>query len=139
MIDIRSGRNLKDYPVLDDAGKTYIYVMLNSEGKIKIGRTCNIQQRYQSLSGSNSQGNQIIKVCCSPATYLSSIERIMHEKFDKYRISGTEWFYDKNGELTFDIVVDYLKQLFSMKGYKTCNKEREKYINQKKNKDDKDE
>lgn len=123
MIDIRTGKNIKDYPILDEP-KLYIYIMLNDVGKIKIGKTKNIQQRYMSLCGSNGQGNIITKLCCSPSTYLYVLENIMHEKFSKYRIPKTEWFYDDadpSGEKLFANTVEELKLLFSSAGYKKCN------------------
>lgn len=123
MTDIRTGKDLKEFPILEES-KQYIYIMLNDAGKIKIGKTKNIQQRYQSLCGSNSAGDQIIKICCSPSTYLFSLENIMHDKFAKYRIPNTEWFYDKEektGELLFNKAVNELKLLFSSISYKKCN------------------
>ena len=123
MIDIRTGKDINEFPILKES-KLYIYVMLNDSGKVKIGKTKNIQQRYQSLCGSNGGGNKIIKLCCSPSTYLYSLENIMHDKFAKYRIPDTEWFYDKNeqtGELLFNKAVEELKLLFSSAGYKRCN------------------
>lgn len=50
---------LKSIPVLED-GQIYIYVILNSIGNIKIGKTTNILQRMQSLSGSNGGGTKNI-------------------------------------------------------------------------------
>lgn len=123
MIDIRTGKDLKDYPVIEEP-KLYVYIMLNDAGKIKIGKTKNIQQRYQSLCGSNSAGDKIVKVCVSPSSYLYTLETIMHEKFDKYRIINTEWFYDKEditGERLFDSAVNELRLLFSSTSYKRCN------------------
>lgn len=123
MIDIRTGKYLKDYPILDEP-KLYVYIMLNNAGKIKIGKTKNIQQRYISLCGSNSAGDQIIKVCVSPSSYLYTIEQIMHNKFNKYRIPNTEWFYDSSdcsGESLFNSAVNELKLLFSSSSYKKCN------------------
>ncbi len=124
MTDIRTGKDIKEYPVLEEP-KLYVYIMLNDVGKIKIGKTKNIQQRYQSLRGSNGQGNQIIKICVSPSTYLYTLENIMHDKFDKFRIHNTEWFYDKEdatGERLFDNAVNELRSLFSSASYKKCNK-----------------
>ena len=123
MVDIRTGKNIKEYPILEDP-KLYIYIMLNDAGKIKIGKTKNIQQRYQSLCGSNGQGNKIVKLCVSPSTYLYTLENIMHNKFKKYRIPNTEWFYDKenqSGEQIFINAVNELKLLFSSIDYKKCN------------------
>lgn len=123
MIDIRTGKDLNEYPILEEP-KLYIYIMLNDAGKVKIGKTKNIQQRYMSLCGSNSAGNKIIKVCVSPSTYLFSIEKTMHNKFDKYRIQNTEWFYDPSdcdGEKLFNNVFNELKSLFSSDSYKRCN------------------
>ena len=124
MIDVRTGKDLKEFPILEEK-KLYVYIMLNSEGKVKIGKTKNIQQRYQSLCGSNGQGNSIRKVLVSPSTYLYTIEKIMHDKFSKYRIPSTEWFFNKDdssGEILFNKAVNELKLLFSSANYKKCNK-----------------
>ena len=123
MIDVRTGKNIKEYPILEDP-KLYVYIMLNDAGKVKIGKTKNIQQRYQSLCGSNGQGNNIVKLCVSPSTYLYTLENIMHDKFGKYRIPNTEWFYDKeniDGENLFINAVNELRLLFSSTDYKKCN------------------
>ena len=123
MIDIRTGKDLKDYTILEEP-KLYVYIMLNEAGKIKIGKTKNIQQRYMSLCGSNSAGDKIIKVCVSPSSYLYTLEQIMHDKFNKYRIPNTEWFYykkDPSGEFLFDKAVNKLRQLFSSTDYEKCN------------------
>lgn len=134
MIDVRTGRNLTEFPVLEEP-KLYIYVMLNDLGKVKIGKTKNIQQRYQSLCGSNGQGIAITRLCCSPSTYLYTLETIMHNKFKKYRIPNTEWFYNKEdptGEQLFSDAVNELKLLFSSADYKKCNSIRKKMDDDKK-------
>lgn len=123
MIDERTCKNLKEFSILEEP-KVYIYVMLNSDGKVKIGKTKNIQQRYQSLCGSNSGGSKIERCLVSPSTYLYTLETIMHDRFNKYRIPNTEWFYDKyepTGEMLFNKVVNELKLLFSSTSYKKCN------------------
>ena len=133
MIDVRTGKDLKEYPILDEP-KLYIYIMLNSSGKVKIGKTKNIQQRYQSLCGSNGAGEKILKVCCSPSSYLYTLENIMHDKFNRYRIPDTEWFYDKknhDGEKLFVDATQELKLLFSSIGYKKCNDLRKKIYEDK--------
>ena len=133
MKDIRTGRDLKEFPILEDP-KLYVYIILNDIGKVKIGKTKNIQQRYMSLCGSNGQGNEIKKICVSPSTYLYTIESIMHGKFEKYRIVNTEWFFDKtdmSGERLFNDAVQELKLLFSSTGYKLSNNLR-KEIHEKK-------
>lgn len=139
MLDTRTGKDLREYPILDD-GSIYVYIMVNDAGRIKIGKTTNIQQRYQSLCGSNSAGMEITHVCCSPSTYLHTIETIMHDKFKKYRIPSTEWFYDENnsGELTFKNVVRELHSLFSSSEYQKCNDVRKKIVESKRNKEVKD-
>ena len=91
MIDIHTGLELKNIPILEDE-QVYIYAMLNTCNKIKIGITKNIQQRYQSLCGSNSQGNEIIKVYVSESTYLNNLEKMIHEHFGQFRLKKTEWF-----------------------------------------------
>ena len=111
---------LKELPVLDN-GTYYIYVMLNSpQENIKIGITTNILQRLQSLSGSNSGGNKIVKLAVSEPTYVASAEKAFHNHYDRYRIPNTEWF-DGN-KLNFEDVVDFIDKQFQMKSYETCNR-----------------
>lgn len=130
MRDERTGKDLKYIPVLEDP-QLRVYIFHNTAGKIKIGITKNIYQRYQSLCGSNSAGDNIDRVLCSPSTYLYSLETTMHNKFDKYRIPNTEWFYDKkdpSGERLFQTSSNELKALFSSTGYKKCNEIRKQYV-----------
>ena len=134
MTDKRTGKDLKDYPILEEP-KLYLYVLHNKAGKIKIGVTKNILQRYQSLSGSNSAGDCIDMVLCSPSTYLYTLETIMHNKFKQYRIPHTEWFYDEmdsKGEQLFERACEELKFLFSSTDYKRCNELRKKMYEDKK-------
>ena len=126
MIDKRTKKGLKDIPILEEP-QLRIYVMRNSEGRVKIGKTKNIYQRYLSLCGSNSQGIEVTDVCCSPQTALYTLETIMHDKFDKYRIPNTEWFYNKedpSGNKLFESACEELRLLFSSADYKRCNKTR---------------
>lgn len=134
MNDIRTGKDLKEFHILEEP-KLRIYVMLNSEGKVKIGKTKDIYKRYLSLCGSNSQGNSIDKVCVSPSTFLYTLENIMHNKFNKYRIPNTEWFYDKSdtsGQKLFNNAVEELKLLFSSASYKFSNNLRKEIYEKKK-------
>lgn len=131
MIDQRTGKDLKDYPILEEP-KLYIYIMRNNVGKVKIGITKNVHQRYMSLCGSNGQGNDIIDVLVSPSTYLNTLEAIMHNKFSKYRIINTEWFYDnedESGITLFANACEELKSLFSSAEYKRCNELRKRMCN----------
>ena len=118
---------LKNIPKIDD-NQVYIYVMQNSAGNIKIGKTKNIQQRLKTLSGSNCGGAEIISLYCSPATWLHSIEKTCHNYFNFARISG-EWFDGK--KLDFKEVVKYVDSLFYTKSYEVCNKMRENLAKQK--------
>ena len=118
--DSKNVMGLKELPVLDN-GRYYIYVMLNSpQQNIKIGITTNILQRLQSLSGSNSGGNKIVKLAVSDPTYVISSEKAFHNHYDRYRIPNTEWF-DGN-KLNFEDVVNFIDKQFQMKSYETCNK-----------------
>lgn len=126
MKDLRTGLDLKELPILDDE-QVYIYAMLNTCNKIKIGITKNIQQRYQSLCGSNSQGNEIIKVYVSESTYLSNLEKMIHDHFRQFRLKNTEWFVSNtNGVLKYEDVIGYISLLFSSADYKKCNEIRRK-------------
>lgn len=105
---------------MDEKQELYnIYVLLNDIGNIKIGITTNFKQRLQSLSGSNGGGNKIVHYYCSPTTYLYTLERVMHLKYNAYRIKGTEWFYDKT--LKYEDVVNELKNIFTTDEYRICN------------------
>lgn len=127
-------QELKTIPVLDN-GQVYIYIMLNEAGKLKVGQTTNIYQRYLALCGSNSQGIDIVRIFCSEPTYLFSLEQVMHNKFNKYRIKNTEWFYGE--DLTFEHMVEVLDSLFSSAEYVKCNELRKSMTVKRKNKDDK--
>lgn len=133
MIDVRTGKDLKNLPILNEP-KIYIYLMLNDVGKLKIGKTRNIQKRYQSLGGSNGQGNKIISVFCSEETYVASIESTMHDKLSQYRIPNTEWFYDKydtTGRNLFLLAMQEINLLFSSASYNKCNELRKKVYEEK--------
>ena len=121
---------LKSIPVLED-GQIYIYVILNSIGNIKIGKTTNILQRMQSLSGSNGGGTKIYAVYCSPSTWLQSIEGTLHNYYHFARILGTEWF--DGSKMNFTEVVEYVNNLFHSDEYKRCNELR-RIIMEKKDK-----
>lgn len=123
-------KEIKDIPELTN-GMIYIYVILNSAGSIKIGKTTNLPNRIQSLSGSNAAGEEIIDYYCSPATWLHSLEKIAHDHFGYARMSG-EWF--DGIKVGFDEVVDYVKSLFESDDYERCNELRRKIIEEKKDK-----
>lgn len=113
-------------PVLSD-GQLYIYVLENSpQGNIKIGRSSNIQQRLRALSGSNSGGNHITRIAVSDATWLYTLEHLLHNHFSMYRIEGTEWFFGE--DMTFDSVVEYIENLFVSDEYATCNRVRCEFV-----------
>lgn len=127
MLDERTHLDLKKIPVAEKNEK-YIYIMENSAHKYKIGITDNINQRYHSLCGSNSQGNKILRVYCSPATYMFvTFENLMHSMFTEYRIEGTEWFQDEFDILSFEDIVYYLEQLFNDPAYEKLNQLRRQY------------
>ena len=123
-------KDLEKIPVLED-GQIYIYVLLNSAGSIKIGKTTNLPNRIQSLSGSNAAGEYIIDWYCSPATWLHNLEKIAHSHFSYARMSG-EWF--DGTKIAFDETVEYVKSLFESDDYERCNELRKKIIEEKKDK-----
>ena len=120
---------LKQIPVLEDE-QLYIYVMLSSNGNVKIGKTTNIIQRLKSLSGSNGGGSKITALYCSPATYLYSIETTCHNHYHFARIPGTEWF--DGTKVDFNEVVEYVDGLFHSESFERCNELRRKFIEEEK-------
>lgn len=126
IIKVYTDLSLVKEPILEK-GENYIYILQNyPQGYIKIGITHNIQQRLNALSGSNGGGNIIVKCAISPSTYLYSIEKLMHSKFEKYRVKGTEWFFGK--DLTFDDVYKTLEKIFNESDYEKCNRVRKTFI-----------
>ena len=121
---------LKSIPILED-GQIYIYVMLNSSGNVKIGKTIDIVQRLKSLSGSNGGGSKITALYCSPSTWVQSIEGTCHNHYHFARIPNTEWF-DGN-KVDFMEVVHYIDGLFHSKGFVVCNELRKKINDNKRN------
>lgn len=118
-----------EIPALED-GQLYIYVLENyPQGNIKIGKSTNIKQRLQSLSGSNSGGNKITRIAVSDSTYLYTLERLAHNHFAKARIEGTEWF--RGEEISFEEAVTYIDDLFMDKSYQLCNDTRKNFYSQK--------
>jgi len=115
---------LKDKETKNNQG--YIYVLMNEQNYIKIGITSNPYQRFNSLSGSNTGGVEIIRYYLSPIMYIGkTIEGIMHRTFKEYRQSG-EWFYGVG--LYYEDVINYLDQLCSTPSFIICNENRKKYI-----------
>lgn len=116
--------NVKDIiePVAE-AGQVYIYVLENyPQENIKIGRTTNPKQRFRALSGSNNGGNIIKRIAISPMTYLYSLEHTCHDRFDRFRIKGTEYFH----HIGFEEVVNYIDMLFNSDGFARCTELRKK-------------
>ncbi len=103
----------------------YIYIIENDAGYIKIGITKDFDQRRRALSGSNGGGHKIVRTFVSEGTNLYTLERIMHNKYDRYRISGTEWFDFTESDIRFDDVCDALNQLMTGPRYELCNKLRD--------------
>ena len=123
-MDIYLNSNIKNInlPKLID-NQYYIYVIENDiQHNIKIGITKNISQRIKNLSGSNSCGNPIIKCAISNPTYLYSLEKTLHNKYNKYRFKSTEWF-DGN-YIKFEDVINYIDDLFNSDSYINCNNTR---------------
>ena len=117
-------KELEYIPILED-GQIYIYVIKNSANNIKIGKTTNLSQRIQSLSGSNGAGETIVDVYCSPSTWLHNIEKIAHDHFRYARLSG-EWF--DGSKITFYDAIEYVRGLFDSRDYESCNELRKRIV-----------
>ena len=117
---------LREIPVLED-DRIFIYVMLSTNGNVKIGKTTNIIQRLKSLSGSNGYGEKITALYVSPfPTWMHSIEHTCHNHYHFARIPGTEWF--DGSKVNFNEVVEYVDGLFYSESFERCNESRRKVI-----------
>lgn len=96
---------------------TYIYVLLNSAGSIKIGHSDNPAKRIKSLSGSNGAGECIVKAYVTEPTCVTKLESMMQNYYSKYNIKGTEWFKG----ITFDEVCFKLNEEMQTESYKRYN------------------
>lgn len=117
--------SLKNLPPVSET-MMYIYVIENSDSRIKIGKTTNPLQRIISLSGSNTGGSKIHRIACMEnPTYILTLESTLHSHFNTKRIKGTEWFKD----IKFNEVIDYIDNLLSSKSYDLCNELRKERLN----------
>lgn len=90
---------------LEDKSQFYLYVLENSQGNIKIGKSSNIKERIKSLSNSNSGGNKLIRIAISPPTYITFLEKTLHEHYHTYRLDG-EWF--DGHKISFEDIVEFI-------------------------------
>ena len=119
-IDLVTEPKLKD-------NQWYIYVIRNiPQSNIKIGRTKDPKQRFSSLSGSNSGGNNLDIFAISEPTYVYFLERMAHDHFARERIPNTEWF--SGDDISFLEVVDYLEKIFNTESYKRTNERVKSYL-----------
>lgn len=115
-------------PILKE-GQLYIYVLENApQGNFKIGKSSNMQQRLQALSGSNTGGNRIVRCAVSDPTYLYTLENIIQNKFASNRIEGTEWFVGEG--LSFQEITSAIDELFKTQNYTRCNEIRRDFVKQ---------
>lgn len=99
---------LKDMDISE--GQEVVYVLLNDEGYIKIGKTSNLFNRLQSLSGSNSSGHEIVRYYSTEPMYIARlVEKVCHNKFHRYQKNNSEWFYSPN--LHYEDVIAYLENV----------------------------
>jgi hypothetical protein len=71
----------------------YVYAYRGyGEGKqyIKIGRTNNLDARMSSARTANPKGVEIVMVC--RVRNAIEAEGYLHNRFDRYRLRGNEWF-----------------------------------------------
>ena len=112
-------------PILE-SGQYYIYVLQNApDNHIKIGRTHDLAQRLQSLSGSNGGGNHIVRCFYTEPTYLYSLEHLGHNHFHYARIPNTEWF--AGDKVSLEEVVTYYDELLDSPSYEKANELRHCY------------
>lgn len=68
----------------------YVYVIENSDGKTKIGKTTNIKRRFGEIE--RQSGTNIVNKYVSPLVrYYSKLETDVLDQFKDYRLNG-EWF-----------------------------------------------
>lgn len=84
----------------------YVYALYNPKSNlVKIGKTKSPQHRFSTLTNQNGTS---MHYYLSPAMFIESIvEKVMHNKFDRYREKG-EWF-----RCDFNDVVNTLDELIN--------------------------
>lgn len=95
--------------ITKDVEGSYVYILLASNDYIKIGRSKDPYKRFNSLSGSNSCGYQLVRYYLSPAMSCDRlVEKILHNRFHRYRTNG-EWFYGQ--DLYYEDVIASLDEI----------------------------
>lgn len=70
----------------------YVYFVKNGHNEVKIGVTTNIDTRLSELQTGNATALDIINTVSFATEHEAyAYERLLHEKYDKYRLNG-EWF-----------------------------------------------
>lgn len=125
---VLSNINMLDSFKPTDKYQIYIYVIENSDGRIKIGKTTNPSQRVISLSGSNSGGATIQRVAVmEEPTYILTLEETIHTQYNYARVPGTEWFVG----ITFEDVVTFINSLLQSRSFETCTKVRKAILKER--------
>jgi hypothetical protein len=68
-----------------------VYFILNTSGRVKIGFTSNLDQRFKSLVNSSGDDLTILYTYSPVNTSISELESKLHYRYAKYRVIG-EWF-----------------------------------------------
>jgi hypothetical protein len=110
-------KELKSYNTSTEMG--YVYILYNPESElVKIGKTKSPQKRFSALS--HQSGSKLKYYITEPMYIETLIERIMHNKYNKYRVKG-EWFKG----VEFDGVKNELIELCNCEDFKRRNKIKE--------------
>ena len=68
---------------------TFVYLILAENGLVKIGKTCNVAERFRQIDGISPINLRLLFVIESEKA--GDIEQALHERYSDFRVKG-EWF-----------------------------------------------
>ena len=100
-------------------GPGYVYLIQRADGWYKIGRTANLEERFQHIRWEMGRKHELVLLCMCRVEHQAGAERMFHRIFQdkrskrrKYGIGqGVEWFHLDRSDMSkwrkwADIIAD---------------------------------
>lgn len=78
--------------IFGEVNISYVYLMKNSHGHIKVGKSNDPNVRLKNIATGASGGADLLEQVKCPAGKVRSVEAQAHHNLAQYRIEGGEWF-----------------------------------------------